>query len=190
MVANRPARVGGRPADSSASVVERGVTRIRTTLAIGGLALALLGGCSNGDGDKQASPTTVAGPASGPATTVRPVDTSFTGQNSAQFCALAKTYNDRFKTVGAASTPAQLRAVAQDGRTAINDAVAAAPAEIKPDVQVLANAFANLFTELERVNFEVSRVPPAAFAPLQAPEFQASTTRFQAYITRVCGIPG
>ena len=35
-------------------------------------------------------------------TTVRPVDTSFTGQNSAQFCNLAKTYNDRFTSVGSA----------------------------------------------------------------------------------------
>jgi hypothetical protein len=31
---------------------------------------------------------------------------------------------------------------------------------------------------------------PAALGSLQAPEFQASTTRFQAYLRTVCGITG
>lgn len=166
------------------------MTGLRTKLVVCALALVVLSACSSGD-KKQASPTTSAGPAStaaGPTTTLRPVDTSFTGQNSAQFCSLAKTYNDRFANVTAASTPAQMRSVAQDGRTAINQAVSAAPAEIKPDVQVIANAFTSLFNELEKVNFDATKLQPSAFAPLQTPEFQTSSTRFQAYTTKVCGI--
>ena len=165
---------------------------MQSALAACGVALVLLTGCSRGGGkDTASSPTTTAAPAAtGPSTTVRPVDTSFTGQNSAQFCTLAKTYNDRFSNVNAAATPAQLRTVTQEGRTAINQAVTAAPAEIKPDVQVIATAFTALFTELEKVNFDVSKVSPAALGSLQAPEFQASTTRFQAYLRSVCGITG
>jgi hypothetical protein len=170
------------------------MARIRTTLTAGALTLAVLAGCSSsGDGKKQASPSTsVPGStvAGGPTTTGRPVDTSFTGKDSAQFCALAKTYTDRSTKVDPASTPAQLRSVTQEGRTAIDQAAAAAPAEIKPDVQVLANGFGTLFTELEKVNFDASKVSAAAFSPLGTPEFQASTVRFQAYIKNVCGISG
>ena len=159
---------------------------IRRTLAACGVALLVLAGCSGGDDDEDAAPTTTV--AAGTPTTVRPVDTSFTGQNSAEFCGLARTYNDRFTEVGANPSPAELRTVTREGQTAINDAVRSAPAEIKPDVEVLARTFTNLLTELERVNFEASRLPPAAIQSLSAPEFQQSTTRFQAYIRSVCGI--
>ena len=151
-------------------------------------ALLLLTGCSGGDDDDQAAPTSTGPAAGGPTTTVRPVDTSFTGQNSAQFCTLARTYNERFSSVGSNPSPAQLRTVTREGQTAIGQAVSAAPAEIKPDVEVLARTFTGLLTELERVNFEVARLPPAALQSLQAPEFAQSTTRFQAYTRSVCGI--
>lgn len=157
-------------------------------MAICGLALAVTTACSSSS-EKEASPSTSATSA-GPTTTARPVDTSFTGQGSAQFCSLAKTYTDRFANVGAATTPAQLKTVVQDGRAAINDAAAAAPAEIKPDVQVIADAFGSLVNGLDKVNYDVTKVSAEAFAPLQAPQFQASSTRFQAYTTKVCGITG
>ncbi|MGH3907494.1 MAG: hypothetical protein ACRDTE_25455 [Pseudonocardiaceae bacterium] len=160
---------------------------IRRTLAACGVALLVLAACSGGDDDNDASPTTVA-PAAGATTTVRPVDTSFTGQNSAEFCALARTYNDRFTDVNANATPAELRTVAREGRDAITAATGSAPVEIKPDVEVIARTFSNLLTELERVNFEAQRLPPAALESLSAPEFQQSTQRFQAYIRTVCGI--
>jgi hypothetical protein len=141
-----------------------------------------LAGCSGGDDDK-ASPNTAAN-----ATTTVPVPTSFTGQDSAQFCALSKTYNERFTSVGANPSPAQLRTLTREGQTAITQAVDAAPAEIKSDMQVLASAFNGLLTELEKVNFEAARLPPAAFSQLSSPEFQAATTRFQAYTRTVCGV--
>ncbi len=162
------------------------MARIRRTLAACGIAL-VLAGCSGGD-DDAAAPTTSAAAATAPTTTARPVDTSFTGQNSAQFCGLARTYNERFTTVNPNATPAQLRILAREGQTAITQAVNSAPAEIKRDVEVIANTFGTLLTELERVNFEIARLPPAALQSLQAPEFQQSTTRFQAYIRTVCGV--
>ena len=150
-----------------------------------GVALVGMTGCSGGDDNDAASTTAPAG-ASGPSTTLRPVDTSFTGQDSAQFCALARTFSDRFATVGSNPTPAQLRTVAREGEAAINQAVSAAPAEIKRDVEGIANGFTTFLRELEKVNFEVTRLPPAAVQSLSAPEFQQSTTRFQAYFRSVC----
>ncbi|HVM13166.1 MAG TPA: hypothetical protein VM287_02415, partial [Egibacteraceae bacterium] len=154
------------------------MTRIRTTLAICGLAAALLSCSSGDDKKKEVSPTTAGGP-----TTVRPVDTSFTGQNSAEFCALAKTYRDRSNNVRPGSSPAELRAAAEDGRSAINDVLSAAPEEIKPDVEGVAAALGAVVTELEKVGFDTTKAPPAAFAPLQDPEFQTAAARFQAYVT-------
>ena len=158
--------------------------RIRTTLGVGALALLLLTSCSGGDDDDAATTT------SAPATTLAPGATTaptFTGQNSAQFCALARTYNDRFTSVGPNASATQLRTVAREGQTAISQAVSAAPTEIKADVEVIAQTFTALLTELEKVNFEVTRLPPASLQSLSAPDFQASTVRFQAYLRSVCG---
>lgn len=163
------------------------VTTIRRTLAVCGVALAILSGCSGG-GDDKAAPATSAPEATAAPTTVRPVDTSFTGQNSSQFCTLAKTYNERFTSVSANPTPAQLRTVAKEGQTAINQAVTAAPAEIKKDVEVIASAFGALLTELEKVNYDAAKLPPAALGQLSAPEFASATTRFQAYLKNVCKV--
>lgn len=155
------------------------------------VALAVMAGCS-GDDDDAASDTTAppASAAPGASTTVRPVDTSFTGQNSAQFCTLARTYNERSSRVGAAPTAAELRSVTREGQTAISQAAGAAPAEIKKDVDVIAAAFNSLVSEMEKVNFEVARLPPSALNSLSAPEFTQSTTRFQSYLRTVCGVTG
>jgi len=145
------------------------------------LCVALLASsCSGGDDN--------AAPGSGASTTVRPVGTSFTGQNNARFCALARTYSERSTGVNKATTPEQLRAGVQESRTAISQVASTAPAEIKADAQTLANAFTTLFTELEKANFDPTKVSLTAFAPLQAPDFAQSTTRFQAYLRTVCGI--
>jgi hypothetical protein len=165
------------------------VIRTRKMVAACGLALLVMAGCSGGDGGDSASDTT-APPAAGPTTTVRPVETSFTGQNSTQFCTLARTYTERFGGVSANPTAAQLRTLTREGQTAITQAVNAAPAEIKTDVEVISRGFNTLVTELEKVNFEAARLPPAAFGALSAPEFIQATTRFQSYVRTVCGITG
>jgi hypothetical protein len=162
------------------------VARTRISLLACGLALALLTACSGGGDDNDAAPTTVA-----PAATAAPGATTtptFTGQNSSQFCGLARTYNERFTSVGPNATPAQLRTVAREGQTAITEAVRTAPAEIKPDIEVLARTFTTLLAELEKVNFEITRLPPTALQALSAPDFQASTQRFQAYLRDVCKV--
>ena len=160
-------------------------------LAACGVALIVMTGCSGGDDDNDAASNTTAPPAAtGPTTTVLSTNTSFTGQNSAQFCGLARTYNERFSKVSANPTPAELRTVTREGQTAITQAVNAAPAEIKRDVEVIATAFNGLLAELEKVNFEVARLPPAAFGSLSTPEFTQATTRFNAYARNVCGVTG
>lgn len=153
----------------------------------GCLAVLALTACSD-DGDKAAPVTSETTVAAGASTTVRPADPNFTGQNNAEFCALAKTYSERSGNVTKATSPEELRAGVQESRNAVDQLATTAPAEIKADAQTLATAFGTLFTELEKANFDPTKVSVAAFAPLQAPEFAQSTTRFQSYLRTVCGI--
>lgn len=162
-------------------------------LIVGWMALVALSSCSGGDDgvgrdDAASSATTATTAPGGATTTVRAADPNFTGQNNAQFCGLAKTYSERSGSVSKATSPAELRAGVQESRNAINELASAAPAEIKADVQILANAFGSLFSELEKADFDPTRVSVSAFAPLQAPEFSQATMRFQAYLKTVCGI--
>lgn len=165
------------------------MTRIRSTLVACGLALSLLTSCSSGGDDKDAAPaaTTASG---GPTTTAPPVAPNFTGQGSTEFCNLARTFSERSATVGnpSSSSPAQLRTLANEGRTAITQAANAAPPEIKTDVQLIATTFTALIAELEKVNYDFSKLTPAVFTPLQTPEFARASQRFQAYNRDVCKI--
>lgn len=167
-------------------VVKRTMVKIVKNMAVCAVLVITLAACSGGDDDDEAAtPTTAPTPAS--STTLQPVDTRFTGENSAQFCAMAGSYNDSFATIGANATPDQLRTVAREGQAALTQLVNGAPAEIKNDVDVLARTFGGLISQLEKVDFEVSKLPPAALSQLTAPDFQAATTRFQAYNRTVCG---
>jgi len=163
---------------------------MRKTLAACGVALLVLAGCRGGDDDAASPGPTTAASESATSTTLRTVDTNFTGQGSTQFCNLARTYNERFTQIGPNATPAQLRTAAREGQTAINQAVNAAPAEIKNDVQVIATALGGFLTDLEAANYDVNKLTPATFAKLQAPEFATSSQRFQAYTRNVCKVGG
>lgn len=170
-------------------MLKRRVTRIRSTLVACGLALLVLTGCSGGGDDNDAAPAASTAPA-GPSTTLAAVNPTFTGQGSTEFCTLARTYTERSANVGnlSQSNPAQLRTLANEGRTAITQAANAAPAEIKADVQLIATTFSGLLVELEKANYEAAKMAPTAFAPLQTPEFGRASQRFQAYTKDVCKI--
>jgi hypothetical protein len=160
---------------------ERGPVACALTLVL--LATAA---CSSGGGQRTA-PTT---PAQGVATTQGPADPTFSGDGSAEFCSLSRTYTERSNGVGASATSAQLRALALEGQTAIVQAAKVAPAEIKADAQVISTAFGSVLVELEKVNYDPTKMTPSTFAALQAPEFGRSTQRFQAYLRDICKITG
>ena len=149
------------------------------------LALVLLGACSDSGDSPAPSTSTSANP---PATTTRPVDTSFTGQGSAPFCSLAKMFNDRFANLATPTTPAQARANLRDAQAALTQAIDIAPGEIQPDLTVIAAGVAELTAALERVNYDAARLEPTGLAKLQEPAFVTSSVRLQAYLRNVCRV--
>ena len=153
---------------------------MRRTLATIALLTVLLAACGgDSDDSESSSPTTAATPGS--------VDTNFSGKGSERFCSLARGYRDKLDQLGT-TDPNQLKILAQEAEASIKDAVAAAPSEIKGDVQVVASASSSFFQQLSRVNYDITKLSPDALSSLQKPEFQAATQRVGAYTQKVCGI--
>ncbi len=153
----------------------------RLPVGIAVFAVAVLSACGGGDSDEAASTTApTAAPATPPPT--------FSGAGSAQFCALVKTYSDRLGGLSRAdSTPAQVRQFATELGSAIQQAVAVAPTEIKADVTLVAAAATDYLAGLQRAGYDLNRVPPEALQKFQAPDVQAATQRLQVYGQTVCG---
>jgi hypothetical protein len=153
---------------------------MRRLLLAAALASALaLTGCGGGD-DEGAAPTTAAAPAT----------TAAVGNDQAgtPFCQLAKTYSERSATLlQVASDPVKLRAATTDAESAIRQAQATAPAEVKADVTKVATTVSEVLTLLQRNNFDLIKTPDAA-AKLQDPGFQAALGNVNRYGRAHCGI--
>ena len=65
-----------------------------------------------------------------------------------------------------------------------------APAEIKGDVQIVADGFNALVSALEPVNYDFTRLTPDLIARFMSADFTAASTRVAAYSRNVCGVSG
>ena len=75
-------------------------------------------------------------------------------------------------------------------RTSVAESATIAPAEIKRDVEVVADAFTTLVRELEAVNYDITRIPPAVALRFMSAELESASTRVEAYARNVCGATG
>jgi len=163
------------------------VVRITRVVPAACLVLVLaMAGCSDSDDDAGGTTNTTSGAT---ATTVRPVDTSFTGQNSGEFCQLITTFTAGSQNLSPSATPADLEASLSEALTAIDKAVSVAPAEIKGDVSAIAGAFQTVVDELAAAGYDISKVNSSVLQALQSPGFLDAVTRLQAYLTNVCKAP-
>lgn len=155
---------------------------MRRLLGTLGLVAALgLVGCGGGGDDKAASTTT---PTTAVPVTALPVGND---QASTPFCMLARTYTEKFDTLlASASDPAKLKAATTDAESAIRQAQAAAPAEIKPDVTVVATTASQVLTALAKNNFDLSKT--GEVSKLQEPRFQTSFANLNRYARAHCGV--
>lgn len=157
--------------------------------------LGVAGACSSGGGTNRAE----APPAPTPTTaaSARPgnsVDTVFTGQGSATYCGLARNFSGAFDKIGQPGSSADdLRAYYQAAGAAVQQSVGVAPAEIRPDVQVVADALQALIAALDKINYDVSKItslPPDLISKLMSQQFEDSSVRVAAYAKNVCGVGG
>lgn len=148
-----------------------------------GVAAALgLSACGGSDSQKTAA-TTV------PPVTAAPTTTILTGNDQAgtPFCKLAKTYTEKYGTLlSSAGDPAKLKAATTDAESAIRQAQATAPPEIKPDVTVVATTAGQVLAGLQKNNFDLGKTPEVS--KLQDPAFQSSFTKLTTYGQAHCGL--
>jgi hypothetical protein len=163
-----------------------GTARFAALVAVAvAFAFTACGGGSNAKRASPASPTTLALSAGD---TTQPVDTSFTGAGSDDYCRLARDYSDSSKKFDAPNSPDQLRAVFQEAQNDINSALAVAPPEIKADVQTIATGLDSIVKAMEAANYDVTRL--ATTPPSLPPNFDAASQRIDAYTSNVCHLPG
>jgi len=151
----------------------------RMVLSIGLAAALTLTACGGGGDDDDAAP----------APTTSSSTTALVGNDQAgtPFCALARTYTERFATLlTVANDPVKLRAATTDAEAAIRQAQAQAPAEIKRDVSVVATTAGQLLAALQKNNFDLSRT--SEVTKLQEPAFQASLAKMNSYARAHCGL--
>ena len=143
------------------------------------VVLVGLAGCGGGDdSDDNAAPTTATGAAA-------------PGSPDGDFCDLIATYSERLAVLGQPSaTPERIREVAEDGASAIQEAVAAAPADIKGDVTVVAGAAEEYLAALQNADYDLSKLPPEATGVFTAPDVSAAASKLQVYAQNTCGLRG
>ena len=145
--------------------------------------MAVLGltACGGGGDDDDAAPAT---------STTPPPTTVVVGNDQAgtPFCRLARTYTEKFAALlPSINDPAKLRAATTDAESAIRQAQATAPAEIKGDVTIVATTAKDALTALQRNNFDVSKSPEAV-TKLQDPGFQTAFGNLNRYARAHCGV--
>ncbi|HVL26823.1 MAG TPA: hypothetical protein VM390_01655 [Acidimicrobiales bacterium] len=143
--------------------------------------VAGLAACGGGSGSEDRSSATTAPGRDAPTT----VDTRFTGEGSAEFCRDILTYSERFRRLGEAASPDARTAYTEAAR-AVNASVGSAPPEIRRDVELVAGAFTDLVRELEAVDYQFPRLPPAVVTRFMSAELQSASTRVEAYIRTFC----
>ena len=147
----------------------------------------MLTACGGGKSGGSASPTTAGTGVSSGTPGTQPVDTRFSGEGSADYCKLARSYQEASSKVGQGAS-ADLRQLFQDAARDIQAAVAVAPTEIKPDVTLVAQGFSALVTALNNANYDFTKLAPDLIVRFQSQEFMAASTRVGAYAKNVCGI--
>jgi ABC-type glycerol-3-phosphate transport system substrate-binding protein len=151
---------------------------------MGSVALAAVLGltaCGGGGSDDKAAQTTPSSAA--------PATTAAVGNDQAgtPFCQLARTYTEKYNTLLAnASDPVKLRAVTTDAESAIRQAQASAPAEVKADVTVVASTASQVLAALQKNNFDLAKTPEVS--KLQDPGFQTSFANLNRYARAHCGV--
>jgi hypothetical protein len=119
-------------------------------------------------------------------TTVRPVDTSFTGVGSAEFCAFIPSLLDASQSVPASASPAQIKAGLETSLAAFDKAVAVAPPDIKDAVVTISDAVKAVSAALAAADYDATRIDPAVARLLLEDRFSDASVRLKAYLDKYC----
>jgi hypothetical protein len=105
------------------------------------------------------------------------------------YCGLSAKYAGLDKAFQPGADAASLRSTLETAKDALNEAVKAAPSEIKADVKVIADAYGPFIDAMAKANFDFTKINPQdpAFADIQKPEVAAAAERISEWGTAHCG---
>ena len=153
--------------------------------ATAGVAV-MLSGCTSAGGT--ATHEAVPGAVGTPPPTTAPASSEAA---SRPFCDKAGEAAQRLLAVtrsGAADTE-QARALLRTAQEAMGSLAALAPADIKPDAAVMVRAYADLRKEMEKADFDASKLAASSAGnSMSEPEVRTASTRLDSYYRTVCGL--
>ena len=155
---------------------------MRAALPILLVALTLVA-CGGGK-----SPGTAVGRTPSSVATADATGPTFTGQGSAEYCRLSRSFGDALDKLGQPGSPDELRAYYRQVADSVQQSVKVAPPEIKSDVQVIADTLTALVNALDKINFDTNRIRelPASLIN-QVQQADASFSRAADYEHQFCG---
>lgn len=142
----------------------------RSLLALALACVVGLVGCG-GDDDEESATTDTTTAATSPATPGR----------GGRFCELLLSYNDKYNRTRNVSDPDQLRDLLRNARTDVKEAQEVSPPEVKADSEIVAKVIDEYVEELEKVDFQTSRIPATMVQRLLSPDFLTAAQRIQEY---------
>lgn len=149
-----------------------------------------LAGCSDGQ-DESGGPTTSSTPPSvaGEPSAGDGSDPLEPGGNP--FCETSGAFDEGLAQIDpAVGDPARLEEALARANEEVEEATRSAPEEIRPDTVVLADAFQDLISALERVDYEFTQLSLESLASLDSPEVQAAQQRLDTYRIETCNPTG
>lgn len=155
-------------------------TVVALALVVGiGIALA---GCSSSDKKTDASASSTAAPATG-------ASGAYSGDKGSKFCQLGADFSSRFSNLSSSLSAGVDKAKSEITtlKSVISEAKAAAPASVKSDVETLATAFDQFFSQAQAANFDPQALASAG-SKLVTSNVQTAAQHLQAYGQQVCGL--
>ena len=161
------------------------------------VGLAACGSSSSG-GEKKSTTTAASGSDEGASTTKADggdddggddASTTVVATGGGEFCDdLASFMNDTSMNDIDVSDPEAYKEAIKDSVDKGKQLLKSAPDELDDSVEVLLDAQDELIAELEKVDYDFTKVSPDAFSVMDTPEVKEAGEKLDAYITDTCGI--
>ncbi|HEX8770574.1 MAG TPA: hypothetical protein VF711_07395 [Acidimicrobiales bacterium] len=147
-----------------------------------GVGLTACSSSSNDEKKTGALATSTSAPVTAPGVT-------YTGDKNSDFCRLGAEFSNRFSNLNASLSggPDKARTEMAALKGVIEQAKSAAPTAVKADVDTLATAFDQFFTQVSAANFDPQAVAGAG-SKLVNSNVQTAAQHLQAYAEQVCGL--
>jgi hypothetical protein len=113
------------------------------------------------------------------------------GSSSSSFCSFAREVTSQQKrnvAVFTSGNPAAIERLEKQELSILNVAVSTAPSSIRPSMVIIATADRKLYTALQAVKFDFSKLSPAATQGLDSAALTHASDAVTSYITNVCHI--